>query len=175
MSLFDARVLTLASTVGSSTNVTDDEYTTQVIKTNLWIILTFCNVFSVFVCVNIIYNFMSAIANSKEDRLKRKSKLYYNSAIFIFFILMLILVLLIQPFRPEYFYIGDIFIDVAVCFALLFWWTQWKQSVYLHIQNKYLQLLKTDDDRSRMTFMARIANLGSKFSNSVFWHFDICV
>jgi len=170
MSMFNERILkqqltpnlALAST-GLGASVNNEEYTTKVIKENLLIILSLCNIFSLFVCVSIIYNFMSAIANSKEDRMKRKSKLYYNSASFIFFVLLMIMVLLIFPFIPTLFYIGDISMDVSVCFALLFWWTQWKQSVYLHIQNKYLQLLKTDDERSRMTFMARIANLGRKF------------
>jgi hypothetical protein len=116
----------------------DYEYTTSVIKDNLLIILTVCNIFSLGVCSVIIYNFVQAIANSKEERQKRKHKLYFNSAIFILFILLLILALLVTPYFPSFFYIGDIGMDVLVAFALLFWWTQWKQSVYLHIQNKFI-------------------------------------
>ena len=117
---------------------TDYDYTTNVIKDNLLIILTVCNVFSIGVCSYTIYNFLAAIANSKEERQKRKHKLYFNSAIFIFFILLLVLVLLVTPYFPAFFWIGDISMDVLVAFALLFWWTQWRQSVYLHIQNKFI-------------------------------------
>lgn len=93
------------------------------IKDNLLIILTVCNVFSIGVCAVTIYNFAKAIANSKEERQKRKQKLYFNSAIFVLFLLLLVLTLLLTPYFPALFWVGDITMDVLVACALLFWWT----------------------------------------------------
>jgi hypothetical protein len=76
---------------------------------------------------------MKALMNAKDERMKRKRPLYYHSIILIFFVMLLILALLVTPFVPEYFYIGDIFMDLTIVMALLFWWSQWKESVYLHI------------------------------------------
>lgn len=105
---------------------------------------------------------MSAISRAREDRQKRKQKLYFNSAILIFFVAVLVVALLLVPYFPQLFFVGDIAMDVTVAFILLFWWTQWKQSVYLHIQNKFIQLLTSYEEKQRLTFMARISNLGRK-------------
>jgi hypothetical protein len=99
----------------------------------LLIISTICNVFSLGVCLVIIFNFLSAISYAREDRQKRKQKLYFNSALLIFFISLLVLALLLVPYFPALFFVGDIAMDITIAFILLFWWTQWKQSVYLHI------------------------------------------
>jgi Na+/H+ antiporter NhaD/arsenite permease-like protein len=115
----------------------DYYYTTSTIQTNLLIILTACNLFSLAVCVKIIYNFFSAMARGKEDRQKRKRNLYLNSAIFIMCIGLIVLALLLTPYMPGYFF-GDLWMEFSLTFSFIFWWAQWKQSVYLHIQNKYV-------------------------------------
>ena len=143
------RELSVTKNATQLAQVSDHSYTTHVIKHNLLIISTICNIFSLTVCLVIIYNFLSAISRAREDRQKRKQKLYFNSALLIFFISLLIVALLLVPYFPAFFFLGDIAMDVTVAFILLFWWTQWKQSVYLHIQNKFIQLLTSYEEKQR--------------------------
>lgn len=132
------RELSVTKNATQLAQITDPSNTTHVISDNLLIISTICNIFSLTVCLVIIYSFLSAISRAREDRQKRKAKLYYNSALLIFFISLLVVALFLVPFFPAFFFVGDIAMDVTVAFILLFWWTQWKQSVYLHIQNKFI-------------------------------------
>lgn len=119
--------ISLAST-GTEPNVfaatkQDITYVKNVINGNLLIILTICNIFSLGVCIIIIYNFLSAIASGKDERQKRKQRLYTNSAAFVFFIALLVIALLVTPFFPSIVWAGDIFMDFTVLLALLIWWS----------------------------------------------------
>jgi hypothetical protein len=132
------------------------------IKQNLIIISLVCNAFSLFVCIFIIVQLLRSISNSKDNRSRRKVKLYKLSVVFVFSIMILVVLLMITPLFNSIFWISDIAMDVTLWFSLLFWWTQWKESVNLYITNRFMQMLKSDEPRNRLTFMARISNLGSK-------------
>jgi hypothetical protein len=139
-----------------------------VTKDNLLFLLTICNIFSMAVCIKIIVNFVSEITRGREERQKRRHKLYYNSVIFVLLVGVVSFVMLFTPFRPELFLLGNSALDICIALLLLFWWAMWQQSVYLHISTKFMQLLKTEDPKSRNTFMARISNLASKHAISNF-------
>lgn len=53
--------------------------------------------------------------------------------------------------------------QVILLVTVIVFYKQWEENLKLHIRNRYLVMLKSRSASNRLTFMARVMSLASKF------------
>ena len=94
----------------------------------------------------------------------RKQRLYKLSLGVLTSLCAVLVLYMAVPFWNMTFFWCDFSIDLMVFVAILYWFAQWKESIMLYISNRYVHPLRSENNRTRLTFVARIANLGSKLN-----------
>ena len=137
----------------------------QEILNNLRIVSGICCLFSFIVLIIIIYNLNHAIQRAYSLSEQRRLPLYRYTAVFCSIFIFNILLLATVPWLNGTFPYADFIMDVLLFLALLAYFGWWNAALALFIKKRYALMLKHKDNKNRLTYMARLMNLGRGIMN----------
>ena len=145
----------------------------QEILANLRIVSGICSLFSFIVLCILLYNLNYAIQRAYSLAEKRRLPMYRYTAIFVFIFLVNILLLVTVPWLNGTFPYADFLMDLLLFLALITYFAWWHAGMELFIKKRYALMLKNKDLKNRLTYMARLMNLGSKSLSEAFDSFSM--
>ena len=83
------------------------------------------------------------------------------------------LLLVFVPFWPGAYPICDLLMQLGILVTFVVFFKHWETNLDLFIRNRYILMLQTKSTSNRLTFMARIMNLASKYSLVRLWAYPL--
>ena len=143
---------------------TANENSHKVINQNLKIVSFICNLFTISMCLYLLYNLYVSIRNSKSMSQLRKVPLLNLSVAFILCFFINTLIIVFVPFLPKGYPICDLLMQLVLLITVPYYFRHWECNLNLFIQNRYILMLQVKSASNRLTYMARVMNLASKSS-----------
>ena len=140
----------------------------QIIAQNLKIISGFCNACTIGISMYLVFKLFGDIKSSLSNQSQRKIPLLKWSMAFICSFALNTLIIIFVPFIPKIYPICDFLMQLAITASVLFYFKWWESNMRLMIRNRFALMLTIKSSNNRLTFMARIMNLASKYSISQF-------
>ena len=140
----------------------NDFQNSKEILANLRIVSVICCLFALIVLCIILYNLNHAIQRAYSLAEQRRLPLYKDTAMFMATFLFTIFLLLIVPWKNALFPYCDFLMDFLLFLATITYFRWWDTAVKLFIKKRYALMLRNKDLKNRLTYMARLMNLGSK-------------
>ena len=137
-----------------------------VIDKNLKGVSVICNVFVLGMCMWLMFRLFQNIRESKSNSQKRKIPLLNWSLIFIFCFLLNSLLLVFVPFWPSVYSLTDLAQQVVMFVNVWVFFKHWDTNLDLYVVNRFMLMLKTKSRSNKLTYMARVMNLASKYQRS---------
>ena len=120
---------------------TANENSHKVINQNLKIVSFICNLFTISMCLYLLYCLYVNIRNSKSMSQLRKVPLLNLSVAFILCFFINTLIIVFVPFLPKGYPVCDLLMQLVMLITVPYYFRHYECNLNLFIQNRYILML----------------------------------